>query len=113
MQQRRKRPSGARKPVVQAQAFEVVDPDGHVVARLGQVDGADVGESGVGLDLFDESGTRRLTLSLDSSGPALHLMAGGTVRLSVAVADSTALIAVRGEDGTEAFTIAISRAETA
>jgi hypothetical protein len=81
-----------------------------VVARLGPVPGAEVNEPGIGLVLIDESGQPGLTLSLDSSGPALHLLAGGTVRVSIAVIDSTALVAVRTPDGSEAFTLAISGA---
>jgi hypothetical protein len=112
VQQRRKRLSDARKPVVQAEAFEVVDQAGHVMARLGPVPGSEVNEPGTGLVLLDESGAPRLTLSLDASGPALHLIAGGTVRVSMAVVGSTAVVAVRDLNGTEAVTIAIGGTES-
>lgn len=112
MQKRRKCPTGVRKPIVQAEAFEVVDQAGKVVARLGPVPGSEVNEPGIGIVLLDEAGAPGLTLTLDSSGPAIHLIAGGTVRRSIAVVDSTALLAVREPDGTEAFTVSTVRTDT-
>jgi hypothetical protein len=108
---RRSRLSGGRKPVVQAESFEVVDAGGRVVARLGPIPGAEAHEVGTGLILFDQTGVPRLTLGLDLSGPSLHLTAAGTVRLSLAVVDAEpvpmALLAVREVDGTETFSVSV------
>jgi len=108
---RRSRLSGGGKPVVQAEALEVVDATGRVMARLGPIPGAAAHEVGTGLVIFDPAGVPRLTLGLDSSGPSLHLTAAGTVRVSIAVVDaedvSTALLTVREVDGSEVFGISV------
>jgi hypothetical protein len=72
--------------------------------------GADAGESGVGLVLFGSDGSARLTIGVDTSGPALHLIHDGTVRCSIAVlrgehGDSNVLVALRDGCGREVASI--------
>jgi hypothetical protein len=91
---------------VQAGAFEVVDESGATVARLGAIAGSDVDEPGVGLELTGPDGTPRLTIGIDTRGPAIHLNQDGYVRCSIAVIDGEpgeglVLIAVRDRLGRE------------
>jgi hypothetical protein len=87
----RKRRTPRAKPakVVQTQRLEIVDASGHVAAVLGALPGAEVDTPGVGLVLYDSNGERRLLLSCDTSGPSIHLMAGGTVVVSLGVLDTS------------------------
>jgi hypothetical protein len=113
MAKRRRRASRARKPgPVRARAFELVDDDGQVIARLGRVPGADVSELGVGLVVLGPSGDIELALTVDSSGPAIHLSSDGIVRLTLAVlrsddSSSTVLIAARDGRGEEVLAATI------
>jgi hypothetical protein len=68
--------------------------------------GADVDEPGIGLVFLCADGTARLTIGVDTSGPAVHLMDAGTVRCSIAViyggqGESNVLVAVRDGRGRE------------
>jgi hypothetical protein len=103
---RTRRAQRASKAVIQAAAFEVVDRTGRAVARLGPMPGCDVDEPGVGLVFLEADGTARLTIGVDTSGPALHLMHDGTVRCTIAVLhgerhESLVLVAVRDASGRE------------
>jgi hypothetical protein len=106
MAKRRRRASRASKPgLVRASAIELVDDHGRVVARLGPMSGAGAEDRGVGLVLLGTCGETELALTVDSSGPAMHLSAHGIVRLSLALVrsdeGSTVLIAARDERGQE------------
>jgi hypothetical protein len=110
MAKRRRRASRASKPgLVRATAFELVDDHGQVLARLGLMPGAGAGDRGVGLALLGPIGETELALSVDSSGPAVHLSTDGTVRLTLAVVRSeddhrsTVLLAARDARGREVF----------
>jgi hypothetical protein len=99
----------ATKPqerVVQAQSFEVVDEDGNPIAGLGPIPGSEVGERGVGLVLYGPDGSERLTVGVDTTGPAIHLSQDGNVRCSIAVIDAEpgealVVVAVRDRRGRE------------
>lgn len=58
----------AGRTVVQAERFELVNPDGRVPAVLG------VGEEGAGLTLLDGGGRRRATLTHGEQQTALFLL---------------------------------------
>jgi hypothetical protein len=88
--------------IVRAAAFEVIDACGATVARLGSVPGSDVDAPGVGLSLSSPDGLRRLTVVVDTVGPAIHLSQGGTVRCSIAIIDEElVLVALRDHLGRE------------
>jgi hypothetical protein len=104
--QRTRRAQRASKAVIQAAAFEVVDRAGRAVARLGPMPGSDVDEPGIGLVFLGADGLARLTVGVDCSGPAIHLVHDGTVCCSIAVlegerGESTVFVAVRDGCGRE------------
>ena len=91
MAKRMRRALRATKPqerVLRARAFEVIDRNGRPIGRLGPTLGSDVGEPGVGLVLYGPDGSQRLTVTVDTAGPAIHLSQNGTVRCSIAVIDA-------------------------
>jgi hypothetical protein len=99
----------ATKPqdrTVQARAFEVVDQDGTPIAALGPIPGSEAGQPSVGLVLYGPGGSERLTVGVDSTGPAIHLSQDGNVRCSIAVIDAEpgealVVVAVRDRRGRE------------
>jgi hypothetical protein len=110
----------ATKPLdrtVQARAFEVVDQDGTPLAALGPIPGSEIGRPGVGLMLYGPDGSERLTVGVDSTGPAIHLSQDGNVRCSIAVIDAEpgealVIVAVRDRSGREvASLVATDRLE--
>ena len=109
MAERMRRIRRATKPqdrVVQAGEFEVLDREGRPIARLGPIPGSAVGEAGVGLVLYGSDGSKRLTIGVDTTGPAIHLSQDGNVRCSIAVIDAEpgealVVVAVRDRRGRE------------
>lgn len=109
MAKRMRRVLRATKPqdrVLQARAFEVLDHQGRPIASLGPIPGSEVGQAGVGLVLYGNDGSRRLTVGLDATGPAIHLSQDGNVRCTIAVVDADpgeglVIVAVRDRRGRE------------
>jgi hypothetical protein len=115
---RRRRGSRANKPrhpsVVRAGAFELLDDDGRVVARLGPTAGASVGERATSLVLLGAGDESELTLSVDSGGPSIRLSSGGTVRVAVGIVRSdedrskpTVVIAAHDGRGREVVSVVV------
>src|SRR4051812_10956214 len=91
MADRKTRTRRATRPeaLIRTQRIELVAPDGQLMAVLGRIPGANVNEPSTGLLIHDARGERRILLTCDSTGPSIHLMAAGTVVLSLGITDLT------------------------
>jgi hypothetical protein len=114
MAKRTRRARRASKPasIVRATEFELVDEQGQTRAHLGALRGAGAEDVGFGLVLLGREGTPELTITVDGSGPGIHLTADGSVRLSLVVLrdEGTVLVAGRDARGVEGLSAAVDGA---
>ena len=71
----------------------------------------------MGLVLYGNDGSRRLTVGLDATGPAIHLSQDGNVRCTIAVVDADpgeglVIVAVRDRRGREVASLVTANGPT-